>query len=72
MQHHHKPVEIDTHVQHTEVIMLYLKCKSMRKPCKPPKNLYNEYYSCLTLYVFSVRDHVRRFTCKVIWKMVKF
>jgi hypothetical protein len=32
----------------------------MRKPCKPPKNLYNEYCSCLTLYVFSVRDHVRR------------
>ena len=25
MQHHHKPVEIDTHVQHTEVIMLCLK-----------------------------------------------
>ena len=47
-----------------------IKCKSMRKPCKPPKNLYNEYYSCLTFYVFSVRDHVRRFICKVIWKMV--
>jgi hypothetical protein len=22
----------------------------MRKPCKPPTNLYNEYYSCLTFY----------------------
>ena len=51
------------------------KCKSMRKPCKPLKNLYNEYYSCLIFYVFSVRDaidHVRRFICKVIWKIVKF
>ena len=41
-------------------------------PCKPPKNLYNEYYSCLTFYVYSVRDHVKRFICKDIWKMVKF
>ena len=50
MQHRHKPVEIDTHVQHTEVIMLCLKCKSMRKPCKPPKNLYNELFDFLCIF----------------------
>jgi hypothetical protein len=53
------------------ILSTLLKCKSMRKPCKPPKNLYNEYCSCLTCYQ-NISQIFLRSGCFVARFLVKF